>query len=80
MAIPARPDAHTTGPKGQNIRVSPAVLDAAAKDGEELLRSLKTTLTGLTQTEAESRARATGPNEVAQEQRQGWPLRLLKII
>ena len=38
MAIPARPDAHTTGPKGQNIRVSPAVLDAAAKDGEELLR------------------------------------------
>ncbi len=66
--------------KAQNIRVSPAVLDAAAKDGEELLRSLQTALTGLTQTEAEQRARTTGPNEVAQEHRQGWPDRLLKII
>ena len=35
---------------------------------------------GLTQTEAEERARTTGPNEVAQERRQGWPIRLLKII
>jgi Mg2+-importing ATPase len=80
MTTPARPDAHTIAAKGANIRVSPAVLDAAAKDGEELLRSLQTALTGLAQTEAESRARTIGPNEVAQEQRQGWPLRLLKII
>ena len=35
---------------------------------------------GLTQTEAEERARTTGPNEVAQERRQGWFIRLLKII
>ena len=35
---------------------------------------------GLTQTEAEERARTVGPNEVAQERRQGWPVRLLKII
>ncbi|MGI9070819.1 MAG: cation-transporting P-type ATPase [Bryobacteraceae bacterium] len=34
----------------------------------------------MTQTEAEERARTTGPNEVAQERRQGWPTRLLKII
>jgi Mg2+-importing ATPase len=69
-----------TKAKNQNIRVSPAVLDAAGKDGEALLHSLKTTAAGLTQREAEERARTAGPNEVAQERRQGWPLRLLKII
>src|SRR5579872_3552185 len=72
-AIPAKS-------KNHNIRISPAVLDAAGKDGEELLQSLRTNPGGLTQTEAEERARATGPNEVAQERRQGWPVRLLKII
>jgi P-type Mg2+ transporter len=79
---PARPHEPTipTKTKNQNIRVSPAVLDAARKDGEELLRSLRTTPGGLTQMEAEERARTTGPNEVAQERRQGWPIRLLKII
>jgi Mg2+-importing ATPase len=70
----------TTKAKNQNIRVSPAVLDAARKDGEELLRDLRTSLGGLTQTEAEQRARTTGPNEVAQERKQGWPVRVLKII
>ena len=69
-----------TKAKNQSIRVSPAVLDAARNDGEELLRNLRTTPGGLTQTEAEARARTTGPNEVAQERRQGWPVRLLKII
>ena len=67
-------------PKNQNIRVSPAVLDAALKDGDALLQSLRTSPGGLTQAEAEERARTTGPNEVAQERRQGWPVRLLKII
>ena len=38
-----------TKTKNQNIRVSPAVLDAARKDGEELLRELRTSLGGLTQ-------------------------------
>ena len=41
---------------------------------------MRTTPGGLTQAEAEERARTTGPNEVAQERRQGWPVRLLKII
>src|ERR1017187_5652565 len=67
-------------PKHQSIRVSPAVLDAASKDGEELLKSLRTTPAGLTQKEAADRARTAGPNEVAQERPQGWPIRLLKII
>ena len=66
--------------KDHGIRVSPAVLEAAGKDGEELLRYLQTSPAGLTQTEAEERLRTTGPNEVTQERRQGWPLRLLKII
>ncbi len=82
----AEPPPSTDGPaipaksKNHNIRISPAVLDAAGKDGEELLQSLRTNPGGLTQTEAEERARTTGPNEVAQERRQGWPVRLLKII
>src|SRR5271154_299253 len=69
-----------TQTKNQNIRVSPAVLDAARKDGEQLLRDLRTSLSGLTQAEAQEREHATGPNEVAQEKKQGWPIRLLKII
>jgi Mg2+-importing ATPase len=64
----------------QNIRVSPAVIDAARKEAEELLRDLRTSPSGLTQAEANERARTTGPNEVAQERKQGWPVRLLKII
>jgi Mg2+-importing ATPase len=66
--------------KTQSIRVSPAVLDAALKDGEALLQFLRTTSNGLSQQEAEERARITGPNEVARERRQRWPIRLLKII
>jgi Mg2+-importing ATPase len=66
--------------KSRNIQVSPVVLDAARKGGEELLLQLRTAATGLTQAEAELRASSTGPNEVAQEKPQGWPIRLLKII
>jgi Mg2+-importing ATPase len=66
--------------KNQNIHVSPAVIDAAWKGGEELLRDLRTSLSGLTQVVADERARTTGPNEVAQERKQGWPVRILKIV
>ncbi len=66
----------STKAKPHNIQVSPAVLDAARKDGEELLRDLQTALGGLTQAQAEERARTTGPNEIAQERKQGWPVRL----
>jgi P-type Mg2+ transporter len=82
---PAAPSSHTTGPpnpaktKKQSIRVSPAVLDAARKNNEELFRDLQTSLNGLTELEAEDRARTSGPNEVAQERKQGLLLRLLKI-
>src|ERR1700719_1378800 len=78
---PARPSEPLTPTKAkqQNIRVSPEVLDAARKDCDELLRDLRTSLAGLTQAEAEERERTAGPNEVAQERKQGWPVRLLKI-
>ena len=82
----AQPPVHPAAPpkptdaKTENIHVSPVVLEAARKNGEELLRDLRTSLKGLTQTEAEVRVRTTGPNEVAQERKQGWPIRLLKII
>ena len=66
--------------KGKNIQVSPAVLDAARMAGEELLLKLQTVPGGLTQAAAEERARVVGPNEVAQEKPQTWPIRLLKII
>ncbi len=75
-ATPAAPP----GGKPTEIKVSPAVLDGANKTAEELLRTLGTTLGGLTQSDADRRARSTGPNEVAQEKQQGWPIRLLKIV
>jgi Mg2+-importing ATPase len=75
LPVPIPPHA-----KNKNIQVSPAVLDAARKDGEEVLRDLRTAPGGLTQAEAEERSRTAGPNEVAQEKPQGWPVRLLKIL
>ena len=47
-ARPHQPPISTKG-KNHNIQVSPAVLDAARKDGEELLRDLRTSLCGLRQ-------------------------------
>ena len=41
----AEPPVHVRA-KSQNIHVSPAVIDAARKDGEELLQSLQTTSMG----------------------------------
>jgi Mg2+-importing ATPase len=66
--------------KKQLIQVSPAVLDAARKAPQQLLRDLRTSLHGLPEADAEERARTTGPNEVAQERKQGWFIRILKII
>jgi Mg2+-importing ATPase len=66
--------------KGKNIQVSAAILDAARKSADEVLRDLRTALGGLTQAEAEERARTAGTNEVAQEKPQSWVVRLLKIV
>jgi Mg2+-importing ATPase len=79
---PALPDKSSIVAKAKNhkISVSSAVLDAAGKDGDALLQSLHTTPEGLTQAEAEARARTAGPNEVAQERQRGWFIRLLIIL
>src|SRR5450755_4753840 len=69
-----------TKTKNQHIHVSREVVDAAGKDRDELLRDLRTSLTGLTESDADERARTSGPNEVAQERKQGWAVRILKII
>lgn len=76
---PTEPSEPKAG-KGKTIHVSPAVLDAARKSNDDLLRDLRTAPGGLTQAEAEQRARTAGPNEVAQEKAQGPFLRLLKIV
>jgi Mg2+-importing ATPase len=64
----------------EKIYVSPAVVDASRKQNDSLLRDLGTLPDGLTQSEAEERARNAGPNEIAQEKAQNWPVRLLKIV
>ncbi len=77
MPVDVTPEATRTG---HSIRVAPALVDAAQKNSEELLQALQTTLGGLTQTEAEKRARKVGLNEVARERRQSWASRLLTNI
>ena len=85
-SAPVAPPDHTADlslpakSKKQTIHVSPAVLDAARKDAQQLLSDLHTSLAGLAQADAEARASTTGPNEVAQERKQGWFRRLLKIV
>jgi Mg2+-importing ATPase len=66
--------------KDQTIRVSPAVINAAGKNGEDVLRDCATSLKGLAQAEADTRARTAGSNEIAREQKQDWPVRVLKIV
>jgi Mg2+-importing ATPase len=64
----------------EKIHVSPAVIDASRKETDQLLRDLGTRQEGLTEREVADRERTAGPNEVAQEKPQGWPIRLLKIV
>ena len=66
--------------KNEKIHVSPAVLGAARQEGEQLLKDLRTSPNGLTQVEAEARTRTNGPNEIAQVRKQGWIIRILKIM
>jgi len=76
----SRSDTMASEAKDHNIRVSPSVLDAAGKEGDDLLHFLHTAPVGLTQMEAEDRARTAGPNAVAQERRRSWFIRLLIIV
>jgi Mg2+-importing ATPase len=72
-SIPAKTKVHP-------IQVSAAVLEAAEKDGDDLLRFMRVTSAGLTQSEAEARVRISGLNEVAQERQRSWIIGLLVIL
>ena len=74
------PSRSRTTPPHHGIRISPAILEAAATDSESVLRQLETTTTGLTQAEAAARTKKFGLNEVARKSTDGSLLRLLKIV
>jgi Mg2+-importing ATPase len=59
-----------------NTSLSDLARDAATKDSAEVLQSLGTSLTGLTEEEAAARLEQYGPNEVGREKHEGWPQRL----
>src|SRR5690349_5965615 len=69
----------TAGPPraAGSIRVAPQTIEAGRADAAELLEKLGTSLRGLTDADAETKAAEFGPNEVAQEERHGWFYRLL---
>ncbi|HUI65232.1 MAG TPA: magnesium-translocating P-type ATPase, partial [Bacteroidota bacterium] len=62
------------------IHVSPEVIEAAHTETVDVLRKLNTTTQGLSEGEQESRRETFGLNEVVQEVRHGWPLRLLSTL
>ena len=59
-----------------NQRTSDLVQDAATKEGADVLASLGTSPTGLSEAEAAARLEQYGPNEVAHEKQEGWLRRL----
>ena len=81
---PARRDAAdsprspTIKADGKRINCSFFLLQAAQKQGDEVLKQLGTSMHGLSQAECEGRLATYGPNEIAFEKRAGWPWRLLK--
>lgn len=79
-AASSRAPTPATKARHNTIQVSSAVLDAARREGQELLASLGTRSSGLTQAEVKQRIDTEGPNQVAQEQQQRWPGQLLQII
>ena len=52
------------------------IRDAAANESAEILKRLNTSITGLSQDEANERIEVFGPNEVAQEKKHGWLSRI----
>jgi Mg2+-importing ATPase len=59
-----------------NQKNSDAVRDAAMQEATAVLQQLNTSPSGLSEAEAAARLAQYGPNEVAQEKRHGWLLRL----
>lgn len=59
------------------IQVSSQVVEAARAEANEVLTTLHTSPTGLTQADVEERLQSYGPNEVAAEAKHGWLWRLI---
>ena len=71
---PARPgdsQQHPLQATVRTIRVSAAVLAAASQPNDAVLRDLQSSLKGLAQSDAAERLETNGPNEIAQERKQG---------
>ena len=56
------------------------ILDSARQSNDTVLQELETRLDGLSQSEADSRLKKYGPNEVAREKRQSGLMRLLSNV
>jgi P-type Mg2+ transporter len=65
-------------PKTPSIGVSPILTELAHIEKADVFTKLKTSLNGLSGTEAEARGIKYGPNAVATEKRGGWLWRLFK--
>ena len=65
-------------PKTHSIGVSPILTELAHIEKADVFKKLKTSLDGLSRTEAEARGIEYGPNAVAAEKRGGWLWRLFK--
>ena len=76
----APPVASPLKKQGGAIQVSPLLIAAARKDAPQVLESLKTSPSGLSQAEAESRLAEHGPNVVAQEVHHSWIYRFLVTL
>src|SRR5260221_2109357 len=68
----------TAKPKAASIGVSPFLTESAYLENSEVLDKFKTSLRGLTKTEAEKRLIKHGPNAVALETQRGWLWRPFK--
>ncbi len=65
------------GTAGGGPSVSPLLVDAARRDKDSLLATLRSGPGGLSDEEAAARLHEVGPNNVAQERQLHWTLRLL---
>jgi len=67
-------------PGGKGAKVSVELLKKARVDNDTILTELESQLDGLSQTEADSRLKQYGPNEIAREKRQSPLMRLLNNV
>jgi len=74
--VNGRPGSAAPAKQASGMRVTPQLIEAAHKTADEVYAALKTSVSGLTQADAEERLAEHGPNEVAQAERHGWLRRL----